>query len=405
MKELASTLIFIIPIIGLIGGLSLGITIPLFLISCLYIIKTQVKLDFKNFKLELLLFTLFFLSCIWSINTITTFLSVIKTLSLALVTYILIINRTLLSRKLPLDKQKFLTTCIISLILFYIEFFSNGLISLWFRESFQSKESHHFYLHYLDRGCTLLALFAWIVIAELIRKHRLLIATILYFMVLITLHLSDSLAAFVGFIVSGLVFLLTKYTFLRNPRTLSLILVTGSLAFLTLMALQNPKRISEEYDFLPLSAKHRLFIWQFTLNKTIDKPVLGWGHGASRNFDIQESDIVNYKDHKLNPLPTHPHNNILQILLENGVIGLIIYLSLACKYLFKWNKLFLRQKSKRLLSIQAAGYACFSNFFIISMISFNMWQSWWLCSFLWVAILLCLIATSAHHKRVIFDKI
>ena len=245
----------------------------------------------------------------------------------------------------------------------------------------------------------MLALFAWVAISELIKKHKLLIATTLYFIVLITLGLSDSLAAFLGFIVAGLVFLLTKYTFLKNPKSLILILITGSCIFITLLAIQNPQKISDEYDFLPLSAKHRLFIWDFTLNKIIDKPLLGWGHGASRSFDIKESDIINYKGHKLDPLPTHPHNNTLQILLENGVFGLIIYLSLACKYLFNWSKLFSNKKNiKSFSNIQAAGYACYSNFFVISMISFNMWQSWWLCSFLWIAILFCVIATSTNYN-------
>lgn len=47
-------------------------------------------------------------------------------------------------------------------------------------------------------------------------------------------------------------------------------------------------------------------------------------------------------------------------------------------------------------NIRAAGYACFSTFFIISMISFNMWQSWWLCCYLWIATLFCLLVSDKN---------
>ncbi len=398
MQKLTLNLIFIIPVLGLIAGLSLGITIPLFMMASLYLIKDNIQVTFTKFKLELVFFLWLFLSCIWSINAVTSFVSLLKTFSLALVTYVLVTHKELLLREIPIQKQRLGTTIIGSLILFYVEFASDGAISLWFRSSFQTKESHQFYLHYLDRGCTLLALFAWAVIAQLLRNHKNTAAILLYLIVTVTLALSDSLAALVGFIVAGSVFLLTKYTFFGNPKILSFILVGFALLFIAMATTLKPYKLSEDADFLPISAKHRLFIWNFAAQKAMQKPILGWGHASSRNFDITEADMVDYQGHHLHPLPMHPHNNLLQILLETGIIGLALYMALVCKYLFRWNDVFRRHNSKPDTSIKAAGYACFSTFFIISMISFNMWQSWWMCSFLWIAIIFSLISKSALEE-------
>lgn len=398
MQNLTLNLIFIIPVLGLIAGLSLGITIPLFMMAGLYLIKNNIQITLTKLKLELLFFLWLFLSCIWSINVLFSFFSLIKIFSLAIVTYILVTHKKFLLHKIPLKKQRLVGAITGSLILFYIEFASHGAISLWFRSSFQTKASQQFHLYYLDRGCTLLALFAWVVIAQLLKNHKNMTATLIYLVVAVTLELSDSLAAFVGFIVAGIVFLLTKYTFFRNPKILSFILVISALFFIAVAITLKPYTLSKDADFLPISAKHRLFIWNFTAQKAMQKPISGWGHASSRNFDITEADMIDYQGYHLHPLPIHPHNNLLQILLESGIIGLALYLALACKYLFEWNEIFRKHNPKHNTSIKAGGYACFSTFFIISMISFNMWQSWWICSFLWITIMFSLIGESALEE-------
>jgi O-antigen ligase len=393
MKQFALTLIFIIPILGLIAGLSLGLTIPLFMMASLYLIKDSINISFAEFKLELIFCLLLFFSCFWSINPIISFLSALKVFSLAIVTYILITQTKHLLNKIPLKEQILTASIIGTIILFYIEFVSNGAISLWFRGAFQNKDGQQFYLHYLDRGCSLLALFAWVVIAQLLQSNKPFIALSLYIITFITLGISDSLAAFLGFFIAGIVFILTKYTFFKDPKILSLILSISSIIFVFYALNLNPYKLSKDVESLPISAKHRLFIWDFTAKKSMEKPILGWGHGTSRQIEVPDSAMIKYQGYQLHPLPTHPHNNLMQILLENGCIGLILYISLACKYLFKWNHLFAKNGSQK-SNIQAAGYACFATFFIISMISFNMWQSWWMCSFLWIAILFSLVQQS-----------
>ena len=335
-----SNLIFIIPILGLIAGLSLSITIPIFMIGTLYSISNNMQITYKKFRVEFVFFLLLLLSCFWSINIQSSLVSVVKIFALSLASYTLIINAEFVSNRLSLDTEKIVLSIILSLAVFYFEFISNGLISSWFRAVVQRKENHEFYLHYLDRGCSLLALFSWVGLAKLMKDGKNIRATSLYLIALITLYLSDSLSGFVGFALGGFAFLLTKYSFFRNPKTLSSILIVGSICFLSISATIKPYKLSDDLAFLPISAKHRLFIWSFVADNIMKKPILGWGHNSSRDFDVKESDIIEYANYSLSPLPVHPHNNISQITLENGFVGLIIYMILMCRYLFRWNSLF-----------------------------------------------------------------
>ncbi len=385
MKKLTLNLIFIIPIIGLISGLSLGVIIPLFMMSGLYLIKNNMRVEFSNFKLELTFFSLLFMSCFWAPNPLVSVISLFRVFSIVIVAYLLITNAKELSNKIPVHQQRLTTSIICALILFYIEFFSKGVVTSWFRGAFQYAVNNEFYLHYLDRGCSVLALVAWVAIARLQDSGKAIYAFVLYVLMTITFALSDSLAAFVGFIVAGLVFIFTKYSFFRSPIILSIILSICSILFIVMAIALNPHQISEGAKDLPISAKHRLFIWDFVSEKAMQRPVLGWGHGASRQIEVANTEMIELEGYELHPLPTHPHNNLIQIFLENGIIGLALYIALMCKYLFKWYNSF--KNNKNSAGIIAAGYACFATFFIISMISFNMWQSWWLCSFLWVATL------------------
>ncbi|MFK7973384.1 MAG: O-antigen ligase family protein [Rickettsiaceae bacterium] len=279
-----------------------------------------------------------------------------------------------------------------AMIIFLFEFLSDGYINSLFRREIQQKDSHEFYLHYLNRGCSLLSLFAWFVLAALLRKKKYVLSALIYIVLLFVFAISDSLASFVGFIAAGLVFIATRYSFLSNPKLISVVLIISSLAFISLTFLMDPYKTSNQNSFLPCSAKHRLFIWSFTAGKIAEKPIAGWGHGSSRMFQIPENNIITYEGYTFHPLPIHPHNNLSQILLENGIIGLFLYGALIIKYIFAWHK-YTKSKSSALLNIRSAGYAFFVSFFVISLIAFNMWQSWWLCSYLWVALLFCNIAT------------
>lgn len=385
MKNLSLSLAFVVPIIALISGLSLGVIIPLFMMSSLYLIKDELKVSLGNFKLEYIFFLLLLVSCLWAINPVASLVSLIRTFSIVFVSYLLITNAKILAKKIPIHKQHLTTSMIIAILLFFVEFLTGGMVSSWVRTFAQGKESADFYLHYMDRGCSVLAMLLWVAIARMLHSRKEVLAVVLYALMFIVFNASDSLAAFVGIILSGVVFLLTRYSFFKKPAILSLILVAGSVLFIALTLTLNSRQIAEQAKDLPMSAKHRLFIWDFATDAAMKHPIFGFGHGASRQIEVPEEEVISYEGYELHPLPTHPHNNLVQIFLENGLVGLALYLVLMCKYLFSWHRF-----SKDSPSLMAAGYACFASFFVISMISFNMWQSWWLASFLFAAIMMAM---------------
>jgi O-antigen ligase len=386
MEKIFLGLIFLIPFIGLYSGLSAAVTIPVFSCSCLFYIRKLLVFKIENHKLEITLILWVMVSCLWSINFANSFFSAVKFSTEFLLGILLIGNIT----KLDTNREKLERILIASLlasgIIFFIESLTGGKASIAFKELIQKKETQVFLLHNLDRGMALLTLVSWVVISIFLKGGNRAAAFLLYFALLEGLSFSDNLAALVAHFISGGVFLLTRLTILRNPKILSFLLLISSLSMIIFAFKINPLKISEKNEVLPISAKHRLFIWNFVAKNSKEYPLLGIGFNSSKKFPVTDSQIIELFGQKLHPLPLHPHNNILQVYFELGAIGLILYLSLACKYLLIIGKNY-KTTSSRNKDLICSLYACFSVYFIIAMISYNVWQSWWLFSALWIAAL------------------
>ena len=386
MEKIFLTLTFLIPFIGLYSGLSVAVTIPVFSCSCLFYIRKLLVFKIENHKLEITLILWVMISCLWSINFVNSFFSAVKFSTEFLLGILLIGNIT----KLDTNREKLERILIASLlasgIIFFIESLTGGKASIAFKELIQKKETQVFLLHNLDRGMALLTLVSWVVISIFLKGGNRAAAFLLYFALLEGLSFSDNLAALVAHFIAGGVFLLTRLTILRNPKILSFLLLISSLSMIIFAFKINPLKISEKNEVLPISAKHRLFIWNFVAKNSKEYPLLGIGFNSSKKFPVTDSQIIELFGQKLHPLPLHPHNNILQVYFELGAIGLILYLSLACKYLGIIGKNY-KTTSSRNKDLICSLYACFSVYFIIAMISYNVWQSWWLFSALWIAAL------------------
>lgn len=386
MEKIFLGLIFLIPFIGLYSGLSAAVTIPVFSCSCLFYIRKLLVFKIENHKLEITLILWVMVSCLWSINFVNSFFSAVKFSTEFLLGILLIGNIT----KLDTNREKLERILIASLlasgIIFFIESLTGGKASIAFKELIQKKETQVFLLHNLDRGMALLTLVSWVVISIFLKRGNRAAAFLLYFALLEGLSFSDNLAALVAYFIAGGVFLLTRLTILRNPKILSFLLLISSLLMIIFAFKINPLKISEKNEVLPISAKHRLFIWNFVAKNSKEYPLLGIGFNSSKKFPVTDSQIIELFGQKFHPLPLHPHNNILQVYFELGAIGLILYLSLACKYLLIIGKNY-KTTSSRNKDLICSLYACFSVYFIIAMISYNVWQSWWLFSALWIAAL------------------
>lgn len=372
-----------IPSLGMLSGLTASFTVTVLLVILAIKNKNNFNFDIRNFKLEAAFIIWCFICCFMTPTlqkSLVTFLEVFSLVALGL---ILKNNIILNNENIPRFKKAVVVGVTAAIFLFFIEYFSNGIMYQGFRSFFQSDSLHVYQLNSLDRGCALLAVSSWILIGILLDKHKQLQAASVYILVFIILYLSDSLASFIGFFLAGLLLIVGRFSkkFFKFATIMTLM---GSTLFPVAAHIIDPYKISDEYSkILPDSAKHRLFIWHYVVEKSKLKPLSGAGFGASRQHVASDDEIVTYRNYRWNPLPLHPHSNVLQIIFETGVVGFILFLGLVFKNLSKIEALI---KTNR--NYGSASYACFVNYYIIGMISFSIWQTWWVASGVWVTLML-----------------
>ena len=116
---------------------------------------------------------------------------------------------------------------------------------------------------------------------------------------------------------------------------------------------------------------HRLIIWSYVKEKILEKPFFGHGFLSSRNINNDVRETANTTKYEL--IPLHPHNSILEIWLELGAIGVIIFF-IFLKILF--NKIFYFDRINH--KVTTVVIISFFQIFYIGQISFSFWQPWWI---------------------------
>ena len=125
---------------------------------------------------------------------------------------------------------------------------------------------------------------------------------------------------------------------------------------------------------LPTSWDQRMGYWAFAMARISDHPWRGWGLDASRGFSPA--------------IQLHPHNGALQIWLELGMVGAVLA---ALTWAFVFRSLAREQRS--LLMASVAGSAAVYLFF--GLVSFGVWQEWWLALAALVAVIAALGQTQS----------
>ena len=137
-------------------------------------------------------------------------------------------------------------------------------------------------------------------------------------------------------------------------------------------------------DWLAGSAQHRVEIWNFSVQRIAERPLLGWGFDASRHIGALYPD-TSHTGRELMAL--HPHSAPLQVMLELGTIGAVIALVLLWLISTRLDSLPRRMRE--------CGQATFIAALAIGCVAYGQWQNWWLALILSVALLVPLTATSA----------
>lgn len=137
------------------------------------------------------------------------------------------------------------------------------------------------------------------------------------------------------------------------------------------------------------SAAHRLLIWTYADGLIEQRPWSGWGLDAARRLGAVAPDapVPDCARRALNRdtvplLPLHPHNGALQLWLELGAVGAGLLPLLLLTIVLP-----LRTVTPR---ARIAGSAALAGSAVPLLVSFGLWQGWWLAglSVFWGLILL-----------------
>jgi O-antigen ligase len=144
---------------------------------------------------------------------------------------------------------------------------------------------------------------------------------------------------------------------------------------------------------------HRLEIWDFTIQHIKERPWTGFGFNGSRQAPGGgERYILRSKAGQIigqgERLPLHPHNGAMQIWLELGFPGALLMAVL-------WGLTGYRAMSLPGRQDAAKSAGLVTTAFLIWLLSFGVWQGWWVATFILVTLLVATIRrgdTGGHSK-------
>ena len=242
-----------------------------------------------------------------------------------------------------------------------------------------------------DRGVTTLVLIVWPALLALRRWRPL--QLVLAAAVVACALLMLSAASLVALISGAIAFAVAWCA----PR-----LVTGALAAsliagaallpVAVPTYQTTVQIQHDAPWIKESGIHRLLIWRFAAERIADRPLLGWGMDASRDLPGGKRDFgTTLSGIDLSPghdaMPLHPHDALLQWRVELGIPGTILCLALVVWALYRVGWRFGGGREA-----QAAALGWTATVTVIALLSFGIWQEWWL-SIIWLTA--SLLAASA----------
>lgn len=202
----------------------------------------------------------------------------------------------------------------------------------------------------------------------------------------------------VGIVVAALT-LLSRKIMLATMATVSVIGI--ALAPLVPSVLPDPYTEAHTYPMLSRSAVHRLAIWRTAVEHISKDPLFGIGLDGTRYLYNNSDKITRYYsadgagmkwENKAEPIPLHAHNGILQIWLELGGIGAMIFTGIMLTVM--WH---IRQVLENGV-VTAAYLAMLASGTIIFSISFGPWQSWWQAT-IWLTVVAMSGADTFSRKK------
>lgn len=239
----------------------------------------------------------------------------------------------------------------------------------------------------LNRAATSFAILVWPVTLLVARTRAGRWAYLLPAVVLAALLTLVSHAAILGF-AAGLVVAVTS---LRFRQVVQWLLILAPLVVL----LGTPPAVGLLKDqdlygqgLIKHSGAHRLYLWSFYAERIEERPLLGWGFNGSRQFREQEIEPTASERFRV---VSHPHNALVQIRMELGVVGSAVAVALLI--------LLVRRAERLPRATRAVAQAVFASSFTVASLSYGIWQSQWLATLLAMALLVLLSQASEPGRE------
>jgi exopolysaccharide production protein ExoQ len=205
-----------------------------------------------------------------------------------------------------------------------------------------------------------------------------------------TLSGTSAKAAVAAGLVLGLLLYLGRARAAYAAAVISLILIiTAPLSF---ARLERFPGLTETADRIKISAGHRLMIWSFAGERIAERPLAGWGLDAARAIPGGMDPIRPGETW----LPLHPHNAPLQVWLELGVPGAVLFALLVALPWYglatvPWPRMFTAAAGTSLAIALIASFA-----------TYGIWQEWWVAT-LWFLLFAVLVMARLPPRRPRYD--
>ncbi|MBM3516977.1 MAG: O-antigen ligase family protein [Alphaproteobacteria bacterium] len=232
----------------------------------------------------------------------------------------------------------------------------------------------------INPATAILALLAVAALPVLARRSGGL-AVLFLLAVLAVLALAPMAAAAIAAALGALVAALA----LRAPRA-----TTGFVLAVILLALLGAPLLRSLVDpdaawigELPASWRHRVLMWQFVAERIAERPWFGWGFDAARGIPGGDAELFV----GALTVPLHPHNLALQVWLELGAVGAVLFAAIALVVLGA------PLRPEGAVDAPAAA-ALAATWAVLAFANYGAWQNWWL-ALAWLIATLAIAAARA----------
>ncbi|MDA0702993.1 MAG: O-antigen ligase family protein [Proteobacteria bacterium] len=188
--------------------------------------------------------------------------------------------------------------------------------------------------------------------------------------------LSGSTAALAALVVGALATALSHFGGRRARRLIVAAVLVGILLAPPLLAtvpapLGSARDAVAQRIDLPWSLLHRTYIYDFTLARIAERPILGWGLDAVSRLPGGQDTVPGHPDAPY--LPRHAHNLVLQVWVELGAVGALL---LAW---FAWS-VFRGIERRFVGAMRDAMTGGALAFAVVSVLSYAAYASWWIAT-------------------------